>query len=71
MAYLHGEFTKVEEIKDFLEQWAPECPPEVVAEASKVEHHCSSFEDSGPDWNEYRVFGADGKQIWSVRKDGY
>lgn len=42
-----------------------------VDAADKLEVWASSFEDPGPDFNEFRLLNADGEEIKTTRVPGY
>ena len=53
-----------------------ECPcspgelKELAAKATRIEVWHTSFEDPGPDWNEYRVYAGD-KLLGTLKTNGY
>ena len=69
MAYLADSYTDKERIKKENDKWA-EFETALLEEADRMEWWASSFEDSGPDWNEWRIFSGE-KFLASRRKEGF
>lgn len=73
MAYLGIVRTGSEAIRANLESaigW-PKFEEAVIERAEKLEYSHSSFSDPGDDWNECRLFDAEGVEIACTRQEGF
>ena len=72
--YLYATF-EGEKAKTFAQQRPPFginiTDAVTLSRIAKIEHWASSFTDAGNDFNEFRLFDAEGRLINTIRKKGY
>lgn len=69
--YLFDTITSAKDVAEQNAMYGLGLTNDQLQEASKLEIHCSSFDDPGDDYNVYRFIREDGTTLTEIRKEGY